>query len=104
MLSCVEMLCSKVGLNFHSQYFYIAIKGGFYDDVAGCSASMYCLHEHSPPHSHISPGEELLWEVFFVLFLTGGYRLPQKNLQIHCARNCEHSAEVSCNCLSGALV
>lgn len=69
----------KVGLNVYPQYFHSAVKGGFYDDIAGCLASIYCLHEHSPLHSHISPGEEqLLWEVFFVLFLTGGYRLPQK--------------------------
>lgn len=79
VLSCVEMLPSKVGLNFHPQYFHIAVKGGLYNDVAGCSASIHCLHERSPLQSHISSGEEqLLWEVFFVLFLTGGHRLLQK--------------------------
>lgn len=79
VLSCVEMLPSKVGLNFHPQYFHTAVKGGLYNDVAGCSANIHCLHEHSPLHSHISSGEEqLLWEVFFVLFLTGSHTLPQK--------------------------
>lgn len=73
------LLPSKVGLNFHPQYFHIAVKGGLYNDVAGCSASMHCLHERSPLQSHISSGEEqLLWEVFFVLFLTGSHRLLQK--------------------------
>lgn len=44
------MLPSKAGLNFHPQYFHIAIKGGLYNDVAGCSASIHCLHEHSCLH------------------------------------------------------
>lgn len=39
VLSCVE-LHSKAGLNFHPWYYHIAFKGGFCDDVAGCSDSI----------------------------------------------------------------
>lgn len=66
------------------------------------------MHEHSPLHSHISPGEEqLLWEVFFIQFLTGGYRLPQKIFKyilLETVNALEKWAETAWECSIGASV
>lgn len=104
-LSCVEMLSSKVGLNFHLQAFHFIIKEGYTMMLLGvCSASSHSFLEHTPLRCHLSSvvlgRRQCFGRCCFCTVFNWRLQTVTENLQIYFPWICERFSKVSCECLS----
>lgn len=105
-LSSVEMLSTKVRLNFHAQAFHFVIKGGLHTMMLlrVCSASIRLLHEHSSLHCHLSSVVLVRRQCFgrccFCTVFNWRLQTATENLQIYFRWIIEHLRRVSCECPS----
>lgn len=105
ILSCVEMLSSKAGLNFHPQAFHLLLKEGYTMILLGvCSSSIHLLHEHSRLRCHLSSvvlvRRKCLGRCWFCTVFTWRLQAATENLQAYFPQIWERLRKVSCEFLS----